>query len=66
MEVLLKIGGYAGQLRDVKPLYARGLIERGEATDPRLPEENGGEVVSAAVPPDETVATLTGKRGRKP
>jgi hypothetical protein len=37
MEVMMMIGSYAGEIRDVRPHHALGLIERGEAIDPNAP-----------------------------
>jgi hypothetical protein len=36
MEVLVKIGRYAGELRDLRPDCAREMIADGRAEDPRL------------------------------
>jgi hypothetical protein len=38
MEVLLKIGRYAGELKDVRADIAAQMIEDGRAEDPRLAE----------------------------
>jgi len=53
MEILMMIGSYAGEIRDVRPHHAHGLIERGEAIDPNAPlaEFHSGGVV----PPGEPI-----------
>jgi len=52
MEVLMMIGSYAGEIRDVRPCHAHGLIERGEATDPNAPiaEFHSGGFIPAGEP----------------
>ncbi len=37
MEIMMMIGRYAGEIRDVHPFYARELVSRGEALDPNAP-----------------------------
>ena len=36
MEVMVMIGAFAGQIRDIRPDMAAGMIERGEAIDARV------------------------------
>jgi hypothetical protein len=36
MEVRLKIGRYAGEIKDVEPVIANEMIADGRATDPRF------------------------------
>jgi hypothetical protein len=49
MEILMMIGRYAGEIRDVRPHHAHGLIERGEAIDPNSPIHTGG-IIPAGEP----------------
>lgn len=37
MEVLMMTGTYAGEIRDIKPVYAREMIADGRALDPNVP-----------------------------
>lgn len=39
MELRLKIGRYAGEIKDVAPEIARQLLDDGNATDPRFEGE---------------------------
>ena len=62
MEVLLMVGSYAGQIRDVKPFYARQMIADGRALDPNreitVPEI---KAPSVAVPPKPSGKLATRK-----
>jgi len=52
MEILMMIGSYAGEIRDVRPDCAHGLIERGEAIDPNIPVSSEIDVVASVAPAD--------------
>ncbi len=58
MEVLMLIGRYAGEIRDIYAPYARERIAAGEALDPNE-IMTGGEVSA-------TPAMLVGERGSLP
>jgi hypothetical protein len=49
MQLLMLIGPYAGELRDVRALNARRLVELGQALDPNMPAEVPLLVVPAEV-----------------
>lgn len=52
MELRLKIGRYAGEIKDVAPEIARQLLDDGNATDPRfegeVPSPQAAQVAEAA------------------
>ncbi len=47
MEVLMMSGAYAGEIRDIKPIYARQMLADGRAVDPNEPIRS----VKVLVPP---------------
>jgi hypothetical protein len=63
MEVLMKIGRYAGELRDLRPDVAKQLIERGSAEDPRMAElKRPVQVAEVAAAPVASVRTVARAR----
>jgi hypothetical protein len=66
MEVLLKFGRYAGEVRDVRADCALQMIEDGRATDPRVPVEEVPVLSLQTVVHQPIVpAILVGRRGRR-
>lgn len=57
-------GRYAGEIRDIRPVYARGLVDRGEAVDVNAPIREVVPEAPAAVVVKE-VDDLAAKRHRR-
>ena len=53
MEVLMMSGAYAGEIRDVKPFYARQMLQDGRAVDPNelIHARKAAEVAVPEAPP---------------
>lgn len=56
-------GGYAGKIRDIKPIYARQMIADGRALDPNAPIAETEPVVLVVVAP--VVVPVEKVAGRK-
>jgi hypothetical protein len=65
MQVLMKIGLYAGQVRDVRAINARGLIERGEATDPNQPIVSEVDPATPVAEVDPSIVAKAARVGRQ-
>jgi hypothetical protein len=67
MEVLMKSGRYAGELRDVRPDCAKQMIADGRATDPRKsPEHSGVEPgISASGNPLPGISAAPKKKAKR-
>jgi hypothetical protein len=68
MEVMVMIGAFAGQIRDIRSDCARGMIERGEAIDARALSSQGiagalrGFAKGGMVPSSALPMSLVGER----
>lgn len=65
MQVLLKVGRYAGELQDVRPDCARQMIADGRAADPRIVGEVKRDVVSSHAAEVVPAQVRTRRRGRR-